>query len=110
KAGKIVQFAAPGELLARPADAFVRQLVGADDWLRQLSLWPVTQAMTPLLPDGDRPSTPTVKATATLREALSTLLKTGAAEVTVLDSLVPTRPIGRLTLDQLRQYAARESP
>src|SRR2546430_392607 len=38
RAGKLVQFAPPGELLARPADDFVAQFVGSDRGLKRLAL------------------------------------------------------------------------
>src|ERR1700674_800911 len=43
--GKLIQLGSPIELLANPENAFVRQLVGADNILRQLQYLPVSVAM-----------------------------------------------------------------
>lgn len=43
--GRLLQLGTPIELLARPANDFVRRLVGADNILRQLEYLPVTTAM-----------------------------------------------------------------
>ncbi|WIG57648.1 MAG: ABC transporter, ATP-binding protein (cluster 13, osmolytes) [Ktedonobacterales bacterium] len=45
--GKLVQEGSPIELLAQPASDFVRQLVGADNILRQFEYQPVTAALEP---------------------------------------------------------------
>jgi osmoprotectant transport system ATP-binding protein len=45
--GRLVQDGAPVELLANPADDFVRKLVGADNILRQFEYLPVTEALEP---------------------------------------------------------------
>jgi osmoprotectant transport system ATP-binding protein len=36
--GRLVQYGAPAELLSTPADAFVREFVGLDRWMRRLEL------------------------------------------------------------------------
>jgi osmoprotectant transport system ATP-binding protein len=45
--GRLVQDGAPVELLAKPANDFVRKLVGADNILRQFEYLPVTEALEP---------------------------------------------------------------
>jgi osmoprotectant transport system ATP-binding protein len=45
--GRLVQDGAPVELLANPANDFVRKLVGADNILRQFEYLPVTEALEP---------------------------------------------------------------
>jgi osmoprotectant transport system ATP-binding protein len=45
--GKLVQEGSPVELLAKPANDFVRKLVGADNILRQFEYLPVTEALEP---------------------------------------------------------------
>ena len=44
--GKLVQFAAPDEMLAHPADAFVANFVGRDRTLKRLRLTRVSEVMT----------------------------------------------------------------
>src|SRR5216110_2917016 len=49
--GKLIQLGSPIELLANPANDFVRKLVGADSILRQLEYLPVSTALVPELDD-----------------------------------------------------------
>ncbi len=84
--GKLVQLGSPVDLLARPANDFVRKLVGADSILRQLQYLPVSDAMD-TRPDavssahwGDVPS---CSADATLLEALLKLIETNAPALAV---------------------------
>ena len=57
-AGRLVQFAAPDELLARPADAFVANFVGSDRTLKRLRLIRVRDVMTPAAAAGIATSGP----------------------------------------------------
>lgn len=101
-AGKIVQFDTPFNLLTQPNDPFVRELLGADDMVRQLGLLPVNAAMMALpehYPNGNKPS---IETEDTLRDALSLILKTGAPELSVLQE---GKPVGLLTLDHIRSCA-----
>jgi osmoprotectant transport system ATP-binding protein len=95
--GAIVQFDTPLEILSRPADEQVRQLVGANDQLRRLSLVPVSAALVPnARAAGDAPR---IDAADDLRSALSLLLASGA------ESLAVTRDgavIGSLGFEQIR--------
>ena len=95
--GHIVQFDTPLAILSHPADEQVRQLVGANDQLRRLSLVPVSAA----LATGDpAPSgAPRIAADDDLRSALSLLLGSGA------DTLAVTRDgavIGVVGFEQIR--------
>ncbi|MEM9537690.1 MAG: ABC transporter ATP-binding protein, partial [Cyanobacteria bacterium P01_E01_bin.45] len=110
KDGQVVQFDTPLNILPRPANDFVRELVGTDDTVRQLGLVRVETAMLTdeFLGDGlacDGISVdghPTIPRNSSLREALSLLLRTGANALTVVDG---DRPVGLLTLDRLRASA-----
>ncbi len=101
RAGQIVQFDTPYNILTRPADAFVRELVGADDRVRQLSVLTVKQAMA-ALPGDDLPHEHTIAHHESLRAALSRILHTGAPALTVIDN---DRPIGVLSLERIRDYS-----
>ena len=81
--GRLVQAGTPVELLTRPADDFVRRLIGADAILRQLEYLPISVALE--RPTGPaRPSSPVrLRADATLLEALLALLETGAPALAV---------------------------
>ena len=95
--GKLVQLGTPSELLAHPADDFVRRLVGADSVLRKLQYLPVTAAL-----DGGGAEAPPgahdlrVPATATLLQAMLTLLETKAPALAVCDER--DRCLGLVTL------------
>lgn len=47
KNGRLIQYDTPEDLLARPADAFVRSFVGSDRALKRLSRFPVADFMSP---------------------------------------------------------------
>jgi osmoprotectant transport system ATP-binding protein len=84
--GKLVQVGSPVDLLAHPANDFVRQLVGADSTLRQLEYLPVTSALEPQGGKGALPLTgETLPKDATLLTALLLLLKTNADAALVTD-------------------------
>ena len=100
--GKIVQFDTPFKLLSRPASQFVSNLLGANDMVRQLSLLRVETVMTTAPTDYQDVNAPTLSRGDSLRDALSLILKTGAAQLTVLEDGVP---IGVLTLEHIRNSA-----
>ena len=103
--GQIVQYDTPFNILTKPANEFVYNLVGADDMVRQLGLLRVETAMTALAPAYSQNGTPTIDRSDSLRHALSLILKTGAARLTVVDN---GAPIGELTLDHIRNSASAE--
>lgn len=103
RAGQIVQYDTPFRILTAPATPFVRDLVGTDDMVRQLGIPRVASAMEALPGAGAPPDAPTIAVDATLRQALSELLRTGAPALTVRDA--DARPVGVLTLERLRQAA-----
>ncbi|KQP38347.1 glycine/betaine ABC transporter [Methylobacterium sp. Leaf104] len=99
RAGRIVQADRPERLLAAPADAFVAGFVGQDRALRRLALITAGSLASPgLLPDA-----PAIAAGASLREALSLLLATGADGL----NLAGDGPPAHLTLAAIRAEAAR---
>ena len=98
RAGRLVQADTPEGLLARPADAFAAEFVGGDRLLRRLALIPARTACRAGLP-ADAPPLP---ADASLKDALSALMTSGAAAVSVEGAE------GVLTLEGVRA-AVRES-
>jgi osmoprotectant transport system ATP-binding protein len=105
--GRIVRVDTPLSVLTRPGDDFVRELVASDDVIRHLSLMPVAAVVLPLqrdarwvMPAGGRAGG-AVRGTDNLRVALSMLLQSGAAALTVLDAA--GRPVGALTFDDIRR-------
>jgi osmoprotectant transport system ATP-binding protein len=118
--GRVVQYDTPFNLLRQPADAFVHELLGAGDSVRQLSLLRVEAVMEPLpsgplpsgpLPGGPVPSginadgAPTIPVGEDLRQALSILLRSGAPYLTVIG---PEGPVGVVSLDRIRLRAQEE--
>jgi osmoprotectant transport system ATP-binding protein len=77
--GRLMQEGTAIDLLARPANDFVRRLVGADNILRQFEYLPVTMALEPATAD----ATERIAADATLLQALLRLIQTGAAALAV---------------------------
>jgi osmoprotectant transport system ATP-binding protein len=100
--GQIVQYDTPFNVLTHPVNTFVHDLIGADDRVRQLGLLRVEAAMAQLPVDYARNGQPTVDRCDSLRSALSLILKTGAAQLTVLEG---DCPVGILTLEQIRDSA-----
>ena len=97
--GKLLQYATPTEILARPAPGFVARLVdGVDRPFRLLSLAPVSQIVEPGTAEG-----PPILETETLRDALSELLwqQRDALPVTASDGSAR----GRISLAALIAHA-----
>lgn len=99
--GQIVQFDTPFNILTRPINSFVSNLIGSDDLVRQLSLLRVEVAMK-AVQDNYQPSEYTIARHDNLRQALSLLLRTGADKLTVLDQ---GKVVGLLSLEQIRDSA-----
>lgn len=82
RAGKVVQFGPPLEIVTHPADDFVSELVGGGDALRRLSLIDVESVMQQLSPsvvaNGE-----SVQPDTDLREVLDLFLRTGESSVQV---------------------------
>jgi osmoprotectant transport system ATP-binding protein len=103
--GKLVQQGSPVELLARPANACVSQLVGADNILRQLQYLPVVDAL-----DGPPEAVssahwgdlPNCTSDSTLLDALLKLLSTNAPALLVNDDDTEN-PQGYITLASINQ-------
>ncbi len=96
--GVLEQVDTPLNLLRRPANAFVSQLLGADDLTRQLSLLPACQLMT-ALPATLSAAAPHLPATADGRAALSLLLQAPTECVLVTHD---HQPVGQITWGALR--------
>lgn len=81
--GRIVQRDTPERVLAYPADPFVADFVGAERALKRLSLAPVTEALEPA--DPAVAAAPRVRSSASMREALATILEHGVDAIAVTD-------------------------
>ncbi len=96
--GHLVQYGAPREILARPADPFVEEFVGKDRALKRLSLVIVREVMSP-----GRAVTadPTIAEDAAATEALSLMLASGCETLGVVDA--GGLPRGTVTLAAIRR-------
>lgn len=105
QAGEIVQYDTPFRILTQPVNHFIRDLVGADDMVRQLSLLRVETAMTDLPSEHyQHNGYPAIARDENLRQALSLILRTGAPHLTVTDPDADA-PVGILTLEHIRDSA-----
>jgi osmoprotectant transport system ATP-binding protein len=99
RAGRLIQYAEPCNLLNRPKDDFVRELLNADDRIRQLSLLPLESVLVPIGDDKVIDGVPRLESKRDLREALSILLQPGVSRVIITDE---NRVVGQVTLDTIR--------
>ena len=103
RTGRVVQYGYPREILARPADSFVAELVNAGDLVRLFSLMKVREV--PLVADdrlgGSASSSevPAIDHNSDLRTAFSLMLHAGAFHLNVVDE--SQRRIGALTLENM---------
>src|ERR1051326_4745557 len=99
--GKLVQLGTPIDLLANPANEFVRKLVGADSILRQLEYLPVYDALDrepEAVSSAHWGDVPACSSDATLLEAMLKLLASNAPALSVQDKDT-SQHLGYLTLD-----------
>jgi len=104
KEGRVVQQGNPCELLGRPADAFIVELLNTDDRVQPLSLLRVNDIMmTPpetAYLEGDAE----IEAGSTAREALSMLLDPGVSRLWVVQG---QQRLGAVTIEELRTAGCR---
>lgn len=99
--GKLVQYAKPAEILAKPASSFVETLVGSSERpFRLLSLGRVADAVEKGTAEGEA-----IPAEASQRDALAELLWSGRPALPVKGA--DGKPLGRVTVDGLIKLAAR---
>lgn len=107
--GKLVQLGTPIDLLANPANEFVRKLVGADSILRQLEYLPVSDALDrepEAVSSAHWGDGATCTSDATLLQAMLELLQTNAPALTVQDKDTH-EPIGTVTLASINREITR---
>jgi osmoprotectant transport system ATP-binding protein len=97
------QYDPPGELLAAPANDFVREFVGAERGIKLLAVTPIP--INRLRPLSELDGTgPTVDSSGTLQDVLATMLREGSSRVVVRGN---DGPIGVLTADDLAAALSR---
>ncbi len=110
--GTVAQYGEPCELLAHPADLFVKEILGAEDRVRQMGILRVAGIMEPVPAGAAAFSAPVppgrqIAPQDSLRRALSLFLQPGVNELVVVEE---GRPVGRLTLDRLRESTCSSGP
>ena len=108
--GKLVQLGTPVELLARPANDFVKRLVGADSILRQLQYLPVIDAIDQepeAVSSAHWGDVPAIEAESTLLDALLKLLETNASALAIKDPQQNQKQLGYITLASLNKEITR---
>ncbi len=103
--GKLMQLGTPVDLLANPANEFVRRLVGADSILRQLEYLPVTDALDnepEAVSSAHWGDVPTCSSDATLLQAMLKLLETNAPALAIQDKDTQ-KPLGYITLASINR-------
>jgi osmoprotectant transport system ATP-binding protein len=97
KEGALVQYDTPWNLLTNPADEFVRELINADDRIRQLTVLKAKDVM--VQPSHHEQALKKVQQRTDLRQVLSLLLSSPNAVVAVTDS--SGKIVGEISLQQL---------
>jgi len=104
--GMLAQYDTPKAILARPADDFVAQFVGADRGIKRLSLTRLEEIEL-LPPDGAAPASRRLPGRASVKDALSVLLTAHGEALAVVDD--EDRVTGLLTLSHLERLIAKDS-
>jgi osmoprotectant transport system ATP-binding protein len=95
--GELVQYDTPDNILAKPANEFVADFVGADRGLKRLRVWRIADLE--LDPAPDDATGPTATEDTSLRDALSLMLVEGTERLTVVDR--DGRPTGTVGLESI---------
>ena len=103
--GRLVQNATPCDLLNRPANDFVSQLINSNDRIRQFSLLRVEMVMSNLPKGGALKDQTEVAVGSNLRQVLSAILRPGVDAVTIVDGDLA---VGQITFEALRQVGCEE--
>jgi len=107
--GRLVQLGSPIELLANPANDFVRQLVGADSILRQLQYLPVSVDMeSEMARNAASPGSklPNCTSSATLLQAMFMLIEKNVTALSVVDEKTGEQ-VGYVTLSSINREVSR---
>lgn len=85
KAGRVIQYGKPMEILARPADPFVSELIGGRNSLKMMNLLTCGEVMEKTGIASDFMAAAAVSIQATAQDALAEMFRTGQSTVLVLD-------------------------
>ncbi|MCR2821689.1 ABC transporter ATP-binding protein [Lederbergia panacisoli] len=101
--GVIQQFDTPLNIITKPANSFVSQLVHSDDIVQHLSLMRADHVMAPLT-DGAEMDVVKVRRSENLKNVLTHILQGHGDSVIVTEE--DDTPVGRITLAGLKSYIA----
>jgi osmoprotectant transport system ATP-binding protein len=104
--GRLVQFAAPDEMLAKPADAFVASFVGSDRTLKRLRLIRVREVMASAVDARIDANLPAVSPDDDLRRVAALFLEHGVESLTCVDAA--GRALGVVTREAVARRLALE--
>jgi osmoprotectant transport system ATP-binding protein len=104
--GRLLQYAAPADLLSSPDSATVSDFVGADRGIRRLAVTPVRSATRPLGDGARTDGLPTMTSDGTLYDALAVMLTGNSDEVLVLED---DRPVGSVNRSAIFDVPAGEA-
>ena len=103
--GQLVQSAAPNNLLAHPANDFIRDFLGGERTLRRLALFTVADVMGPAQgAAAGAQSGMTVSTTDNLRVAMNKMLDQGLGQIDVVNQ---SQFVGTLSQAAITEYLAR---
>jgi osmoprotectant transport system ATP-binding protein len=100
--GNVLQYASPLEVLTKPADDFVSELLNTDDVLRELGVVYIKSVMSPA---STRQGPPIIQ-NRSLREALSMMLATRSERLTVIDDRDDV--VGTISMSDVERLSARD--
>jgi osmoprotectant transport system ATP-binding protein len=103
--GRLAQFAAPDELLARPANEFVANFTGSDRTLKRLRRIRAAEVMTPANVPVEDGVTLSVRASDDLRRVATLFLESGAETLPCIDA--DGRVVGQITRSAVAARLAR---
>lgn len=101
KDGQAVQYDTPLNIIAQPKNEFVKDLIGGDDIIRQISLINVKAAMEKTNGKMAQIEAPAISHEEDLKSAMAMMLRTGAEALHVVDE--QERVIGHLSLSHIQE-------
>ncbi|NCC77797.1 MAG: ABC transporter ATP-binding protein [Clostridia bacterium] len=96
KSGRVIQYGTPMEILARPADPFVSELIGGRNSLKMMNLLSCGDVMHKVGVATDFAAAAAVSIHATAQDALAEMFRTGKSTVLVLDDAKNVQGLIRL--------------
>lgn len=103
--GRVVQYDSSFNIIAHPANAFVAELIGAEDMMRLLRLVTVRNVLQPLTAEVAASNSTPLPLDTSMREVLTRLMQADCDALPVTDA--EGRTVGQVTLASVRQQMRR---